>query len=204
MSSALAGPARLAPPPGVIDHRRGTIGMQLFILTEAMLFLMMFFAYFYLGHDAPKWPTEAPKLRLALPMLAILVGSSFVLYFLGEEAQKKGRLARARLGVVVTVVLGVAFLVLQVFEYRDRLKTLLPSSDAYGSIFYAITGLHGAHVVIGLLMLGYVLLLPQEHWGTADRPPHHVLHNVGLYWHFVDAVWVVVVALLYVLPNLSR
>jgi heme/copper-type cytochrome/quinol oxidase subunit 3 len=204
MSTALAGPRRLAPPPGALDHRRGTIGMQLFIVTEAMLFLMLFFTYFYLGHDAAKWPTDAPRLRLALPMLAILVGSSFVLYLVAEEGEKQGRLRRARAGVVITIIMGVTFIVLQVFEYMDRMKTILPTSDAYGSIFYAMTGLHGAHVVLGLLMLGYLLLLPERHWGPADKPPHHVLHNVGLYWHFVDLVWVFIVGLLYVMPNLQR
>lgn len=204
MSSTLVGPVTLTPAPGVIDHRRGTVAMQLFILTEAMLFVMLFFAYFYLGHVAPKWPTEPPKLRLALPMLGILVGSSIVLYLLAERGLKEGRLARARVGVLLTVLLGVVFLVLQVFEYRDRLRTLLPTTNAYGSIFYAITTLHGAHVVLGLLMLCYLLVLPQAQWGPAHRPPHHALHNIGLYWHFVDAVWVVVVALLYVLPNLGR
>lgn len=202
MNTGVAGPQRLAPPPGVLDVRRGTIAMELFILTEAMLFLMLFFTYFYLGHAAARWPTDVPKLRLALPMLAILVSSSVVLYW-GERGEKKGQIGRARLGVIVTVIMGAAFVTLQVFEYLDRARTILPTSDAYGSIFFTITSLHGAHVVLGLLMLGYVLIMPTEHWGPSSKPPHHVLHNVGLYWHFVDTVWVFIVALLYVMPNLT-
>jgi heme/copper-type cytochrome/quinol oxidase subunit 3 len=190
------------PAPDVLDHRRGTVGMGLFILTEAMLFLMLFFTYFYLGHGVPKWPTENPKLHLALPMLAILVMSSVVLYW-GEEGSRKGEYGRARLGVAITLAMGAVFITLQVFEYMDRLKTIQPSSDAYGSIFYTITSLHGAHVVLGMLMLIYVLIMPREQWGPAEKPPHHVLHNVGLYWHFVDAVWVFIVGLLYVMPNLK-
>jgi heme/copper-type cytochrome/quinol oxidase subunit 3 len=79
---------------------------------------------------------------------------------------------------------------------------LKPTTDAYGSIFYTITSLHGAHVALGLLMLLYVLVLPQI--GPGQKPPHRSLHNASLYWHFVDAVWLFIVALLYVAPNLTR
>jgi heme/copper-type cytochrome/quinol oxidase subunit 3 len=87
-----------------------------------------------------------------------------------------------------------------VFEYRDHLKTLKPTTDAYGSLFYTITSIHGLHVVLGLLMLGYVLVLP--HIGpNANKSPHRPLHTASLYWHFVDSVWVIIVTLLYVVPN---
>jgi heme/copper-type cytochrome/quinol oxidase subunit 3 len=89
-----------------------------------------------------------------------------------------------------------------VFEYRDHLKTLKPTTDAYGSIFYTITSFHAAHLILGLLMLCYVFALPEI--GPARKPPHRALHNAGLYWHFVDLIWVVVVVLLYVVPNIRR
>jgi heme/copper-type cytochrome/quinol oxidase subunit 3 len=196
--SVVVAPSQLEIP-AVIDDRRGTWAMAWFITTEAMLFVMLFFAYAYLGHDKPRWPLEAPKLTFALIMLGVLLTSSVVLY-LGEEAEKTGRTGTAKAYVLGTVVLGLIFVTLQVFEYADHLKTLSPFDNAYGSIFYLITSLHGAHVVLGLLMLVYVLLLPQI--GPAEKPPHRALHNAGLYWHFVDVVWVVIVSWLYVAPHL--
>jgi heme/copper-type cytochrome/quinol oxidase subunit 3 len=190
-------------PHGVIDTSRGTWAMGLFILTEAMLFLMLFFSYYYLGHAAPKWPPEPPKLRLPLIMLVLLVSSSVVLTF-GERAARVHQFGRARLFVVATGMLGLMFLGLQAVEYADHLTHLRPSTNAYGSIFYTITSVHAVHVMLGLLMLGYVLVLPVQHMGAATRPPHHALKNAALYWHFVDVVWVLIVALLYVMPNLGR
>jgi heme/copper-type cytochrome/quinol oxidase subunit 3 len=191
-----------AMPHGVIDNRRGTWAMAMFIATEATLFVMLFFSYYYLGHVARgPWPPEPPKLTLPLVMLAVLSISSAVLHA-GERAEQSGQIPRARLSIAATVVLGVAFLVLQALEYRDHLKTLLPTTNAYGSIFYTLTSFHAAHVALGILMLGYVLILPEL--GPGAKPPHRPLHNVSMYWHFVDLVWVVVVALIYVAPNLQR
>jgi heme/copper-type cytochrome/quinol oxidase subunit 3 len=183
-----------------IDASRGTFGMSLAILTEALLFVMMFFAYYYVGHDHEDWPTNAPKLKLALILLAILVTSSFTMVA-AERSLRRGGPRAARLWLLVTIALGAAFLVIQVMEYRSHLKELRPTSSAYGSLFYAITSLHGLHVVAGLLMLIFVALLPTL---RSARSPYRPLHDAGLYWHFVDIVWVFVVGLLYVLPHWSR
>jgi cytochrome c oxidase subunit III len=184
------------------DDRRGTGGMTLFIVTEAALFVMLFFAYFYLGRDESRWPLdEPPKLKLSSIMLAVLLTSSVVLH-LGEHLAKQGKHALARLAISATVALGVAFLVLQFFEYKDHLRTLLPTTDAYGSIFYTITSLHALHLMLGICMLAYVLVLP--HLEHTDRSPYRALHNASLYWHFVDVVWIVIMTLLYYLPNVQR
>jgi heme/copper-type cytochrome/quinol oxidase subunit 3 len=194
--------AAVRMPHGVVDARRGSWAMAMFILTEATLFVMLFFAYYYLGHVARgPWPTEPPKYALALVMLAVLLGSSAVLHA-GERAERAGRRGLARGFVGLTALMGAGFVVLQVLEYREHLKTLTPRTNAYGSIFYTITGVHGAHLVLGLLMLAYVLALPEI--GPAEKPPHRALHNASLYWHFVDLVWVLIVALLYLAPNFRR
>jgi heme/copper-type cytochrome/quinol oxidase subunit 3 len=202
MSSVATTPHREAIPLSVVDHRRGTQAMVMFIITEAMLFLMFFFAYYYLGHDASRWPTELPKLPKALIMLAILLSSSGVLY-VGEEAGKKGQFGRAKFWTGITVLMGIVFLGIQALEYREHLRTLRPTTNAYGSIFYTITSFHAAHVMLGLLMLAYVLILPAPHVGKAEKPPHHGLHNAALYWHFVDVVWLFIVGLLYVAPHVT-
>ena len=199
--TVVAADARTVPIT-VVDHRRGSQAMLMFIIAEAGLFLVFFFAYYYLGHGAAKWPTELPRLPLALVMLVLLLASSAVLYA-GEQAGKRGEFARAKAWTAGTVLMGIVFLSLQALEYREHLKTLRPTDNAYGSIFYTITSFHAAHLVLGLLMLIYVLILPPAHLGKAEKPPHDSLHNAALYWHFVDIVWVFIVGLLYVAPHLT-
>ncbi|HVT05838.1 MAG TPA: cytochrome c oxidase subunit 3 [Polyangia bacterium] len=193
----LSGPLIRDMPP---DKSRGSFAMALTITTEAMLFVSLFFAYFYVGRLQHLWPAHPPKLKMALILLAILAGSSGTIYA-GEHALKKGARVVARLALIVTILLGALFMAIQVLEYLDHLKELTPRTNAYGSLFYVITGFHALHVVAGLLMLIYVACLPD-----LDPPdaPHRPLHNAALYWHFVDVVWVFVVATLYVLPHWTR
>jgi heme/copper-type cytochrome/quinol oxidase subunit 3 len=99
-----------------------------------------------------------------------------------------------------TLFLGAVFLLLTYLEYSEHLRTLTPTSNAYGSVFYTIVTIHGMHVVLGMLMLTWVFLLPR--WEPALRTPHRPYHNVGMYWHFVDTVWVLIVLILYVIPNI--
>lgn len=192
---------RHAPPPiRLIDDRRGTIGMALFIITEATLFVMLFFAYYYVAKGNERWKVETPpKLHYSLPMLGVLAVSSAVLYW-GEQQVKKQRYSSAKLALVGTILLGLGFLVLTAFEYKEELQHITPQSDAYGSIFYTITSLHGAHLCLGLLMLTWVLIMPR--WEPARETPHRPYHNVAMYWHFVDTMWLIIVSILYVVPNI--
>ena len=187
-------------PPVALDSKRGTGGMILFIITEAALFVVLFFAYFYLQRGRPNWVTAPPEVKPALVMLAVFIFSSIALFW-GESRLRAGSESAARASIYVTILLGLVFIVLQMFEYRNRLKIITPTSDAYGSMFYTITTIHGAHVVLGMLMLGYVALLPRLE--PAAKPPHRPMRNAGLYWHFVHAVWIVIVVLLYVMPNMG-
>jgi heme/copper-type cytochrome/quinol oxidase subunit 3 len=182
------------------DAGRGTMGMALAIVTESLLFVVMFFAYFYIGHGHDRWPVKPPALKLALVLLGVLLASSFTLGG-AEHTLKRGARAAARALLFLTILLGVFFTVLQTFEFREHLRELTPASNAYGSLFYVITGLHALHVVVGLLMLVFVACL-----SDLDPPesPHRPLHNAGLYWHFVDVVWIFVVGLLYLLPRWVR
>lgn len=194
-------PTTQAPPPvRRVDDKRGSWGMAFFVATEAALFMAMFFAYYYTDKSNAQWRTEIPpKLHYALPMLAVLLTSSAVLYW-GEQQVKKQRYGAARLALIGTICLGLGFLVLTYFEDMEHLQHLTPRTDAYGSIFYAITTLHGAHVLFGVLMLSWVLVMPR--YEPALYTPHRPYHNVAIYWHFVDTVWIFIVALLYVAPNL--
>ena len=192
--------AAAASIPETIVLDRGTWAMSLFIATEAALFVCLFFSYYYLGQGQPVWPPEPPQFRLALVMLVVLLTSSGILHW-GERRAERGALGAARGATAATAVLGVAFLGLQVLEYRNHLLKLRPTTNAYGSIFYTLTSIHAAHVVLGICMLLFVLALPDI--TGASKPPHRPLHNASLYWHFVDLVWVLIVALIYVAPNVK-
>ena len=178
------------------DEHRGTLGMALAIATEALLFVCLFFGYFYVGHRHPHWPAHPPEIGLALVLLVILLVSSGTLHA-AEKQLKKGAPGAARRGLALTILLGLVFAVVQVLEYRNHLLTLQPRTDAYGSLFYVITTFHALHVAAGLLMLIFVACLPTL---KPAKSPQRPLHNVSLYWHFVDVVWVFVVVLLYLWP----
>jgi heme/copper-type cytochrome/quinol oxidase subunit 1 len=187
-----------APLVTAVDTRRGGMGMSLVIATEAMLFVLLFFAYFFLG----PYPTEdAPSLQYALPMLGILLVSSGVVHW-GERRVRRGKTGQARGALAMTLLLGGMFLALQVTEYRVHLKTLTPQMSAYASVFYTITSFHALHLIVGLLMLGYVLVLPDI--GPTLEAPHHAFRNAARYWHFVDVVWLLVVAVVYLGPHLRH
>lgn len=182
-----------------IDQRRGIWGMWCVIATEGMLFICMFGAYYFLGTNKDRWSEEMPpKLVYALILLVILLTSSFVLEW-GSKQVEKGRFVAGRIAVWVTVLIGLAFLGMQSFEYYDHWKELAPYSNSYGSIFYAITSLHAAHVIFGLMMLCFVGVLPR--YGNTARTPHHTYRAVTFYWHFVDFVWIWIVILLYLIPT---
>lgn len=193
-------PAKLRTLP--IDQTRGIQGVWAVIATEATLFACMFGAYYYLGNNKDRWALEKPP-HLIYPfvLLAILLSSSVVLHW-GEKKVEKKEFRAGRIALWWSVLLGLLFLVLQGFEYASEWSDLTPDSDSYGSIFYTITSLHAAHVIVGVLILMYVGIQP--YYGFARRSPHMPYQVAARYWHFVDAVWVFIVSLLYVIPNIQR
>ena len=193
--------ASRAPHTGVwpIEANRGIYAVWMVILTEGTLFLCLFGSYYFLGADKYRWAVDhPPKLLKAFIMLGILAASSLVVMW-GERLVSEKRYGLARGAVLMTIVMGLVFLAVQVSEYKDHLKTLTPQTDSYGSIFYTITTFHAAHVVMGLLMLGYLSILPN--YGPTQLPPYRPYRVVALYWHFVDVIWFFVVLLLYVIPH---
>lgn len=202
MSTVYTGeaPAEVILQPLGFDQARGKQAMRLFIASEAFLFIMLFFAYFFLSSGDWRWLNQTPpKLTKSIVMLIVLILSSAILRW-GEKRVEHGQFSQGRAALGLTILFGLGFLVLSAFDYKEHLETLTPQMNAYGSIFYTITSFHVAHLILGLLMLGYVLILPRI--GQTDRPPHRAYADAALYWHFVDVVWVFIVGLLFVLPNL--
>lgn len=192
----------------MVSGRRGSeeVGrwaMTLFLINEGTLFACLLSSYFYLALVNPTWPppgVERPSLAIPSVMTGLLLSSSAVLVF-AERGFAAGRRRRYRAGVLITVALGAAFLVLQGVEYADKLRRLSPSQNSYASLFFTITGLHGAHVAFGLLFLLWALL--REVRNTARPPRSLAVSNASWYWHFVDGVWLVIVTSLYLSPHWS-
>jgi heme/copper-type cytochrome/quinol oxidase subunit 3 len=190
----------LLPPPASPRSQVGWWGMVLFCMNEAALFACLIASYFFLRGSVDSFYAEGgryPSLRLPLPMTAILLASSATMWW-GERGIELGNQTRLRAGLMITFVLGAVFLGMQATEYRNN--PIGPTASAYHSVFYTTTGLHGAHVALGLLMNLYVQLRAWRGHFTPDR--HLAVQNAALYWHFVDAVWVVILTALYLSPRL--
>ena len=181
----------------------GWWGMALLITTEAMLFVSLFGAYFYLRFtNGPVWPPagiEKPDLFLPLIMSVILWSSSIPVH-LADSGVKKGNQTRLKLGLLVGFLLGAAFLVVMLaVEWPEKVAEFLPTDNSYGAIFYTLTGLHGTHVLIGLLVSAYVQVRAWK--GDFDELRHVAVQNFAMYWHFVDAMWVLILATVYLSPH---
>jgi heme/copper-type cytochrome/quinol oxidase subunit 3 len=179
-------------------------GMVWLILTESALFATLILSYFYLRfRSSPSWPPggiEDPSLGLPLVMSAILWSSSVPVH-LADRGIRRGSQGALRWGLAAGWVLGVTFIALQLaVEYPELLREFTPRTNSYGSLFFTITGFHALHVVIGLVMSGWV---QARAWrGAFDRYRHVSVQNFAMYWHFVDTVWLFVLLSLYVSPNL--
>ena len=173
------------------------LGMLLFIISEIMVFGAFFTAYFFIrvvgGADWPAEGTELPKLIAGVNTL-ILVSSSLTMHWALEGAKHDNRFA-LQAGITTTFLLGLTFLFVQINEYVHI--GFSPQDHAQGTIFYGLTGLHGAHVFIGLTLLAMVTVRAfRGHFSSAE---HHGVEVPGIYWHFVDIMWIIVYTTVYIL-----
>ena len=178
-------------------------GMLFFITTEAVMFALLLVSYFdvHLTSKGAWTPDGVEEPRLLKPaIMTLLLMVSSVPAYLAETSIRRGDAARMRRYLAATFALGAAFLALQIWEYVERLGKLRPQDDAYGSLFYTITGLHGMHVIAGLLLLAWTFAWSLRGRFTAER--HLMVQNSALYWHFVHGVWLFVFVSLYLLPAL--
>jgi heme/copper-type cytochrome/quinol oxidase subunit 3 len=181
-----------------VERSPGWWAMVWTIATEALLFVYFLFSYFYLASQSTgPWPATGPlDLHLMIPATVILIASS-VAYWWGEHGIKHGNRAQLLIGLMVTLILGVIFLILESKDWSSQ--PFGPQSDAFGSLFYTVTGFHGAHVIVGLLLNIVVQMWALRGDFSADR--HLAVTNAGLYWHFVDIVWLFVFTTFYLTPR---
>jgi cytochrome c oxidase subunit 3 len=173
------------------------LGMLLFIISEVMVFGAFFTAYFFIRvvGDAP-WPGPDDTLPKAIAGMntCILLSSSITVHWALESA-KRGNRFGLQAGILTTFLLGATFLFVQINEYVH--VGFSPADNAQASVFYGLTGLHGAHVFVGLTLLAMVTVRAFRGHFTPEQ--HRGVEVPGIYWHFVDIMWVIVYTTVYIL-----
>jgi cytochrome c oxidase subunit 3 len=174
-----------------------TLGIMLFIISEVMIFGAFFTAYFFIrvvNHDA--WPAHGTTLPEAVAGIntAVLVSSSLTMHW-ALTSIKNGNRFGMQAGITSTFLLGLTFLFVQLNEYVHI--GFSPRDSAQGTVFYSLTGLHGAHVFIGLCLL--LMVVVRSFRGHFSPDSHRGLEIPGIYWHFVDIMWIVVYTTVYVI-----
>ena len=175
-----------------------TLGMLLFIASEIMLFGSFFTAYFFVRvvNGAAQWPPHPFHLPVFVAGVntLVLLTSSFTMHW-ALQSIKRGNRAGLQAGLLLTFLMGLVFLLTQAREYSR--VGFAPHDGAFGTIFYCLTGLHGAHVFIGLSILLFMTIRAFRGHFSPER--HHGVEIGGIYWHFVDVMWIVVYSTVYLL-----
>jgi cytochrome c oxidase subunit III len=172
------------------------IGVMIWLGSELMFFSGLFAAFFTIRSEHSVWPppgTHLDTIRAAI-FTAVLVSSSFTMQKAVFEEEHYNRRS-ARIWVVATLVLGVAFVTNQMTEWL--FLATRPSTNAYGSLFFIMTGLHGLHVFLGLIAM--IFLLGRMKGPAGDPGELSVFQAVSYYWHFVDVVWIGLFSCLFLL-----
>ena len=173
------------------------LGIFLFIASEVMLFGAFFTAYFFVRVVAgTPWPTPPFHLPVFVAGVntLILVTSSFTMHW-ALQSIKRDNHAGLQAGLLLTFLMGLTFLLTQVVEYAR--VGFAPGDNSFATVFYCLTGLHGAHVFVGLTLLCFASIRAfRGHFS----PDHHLgVELPGIYWHFVDVMWIVVYTTVYII-----
>jgi len=177
---------------------RGTVGMACLIVAEAAIFIIFVVAYiFYIGKSI-SGPTPAQVLELPIFGTICLLSSSITVHF-ASSALRKNNLHGCTAFLAGTVLLGAIFLATTAREWYHLIyeKGLTIQTNLFGTTYYSLVGLHATHVVVGLILLSTTLAFSLT--GHLKEEHEKKLEVLSLYWHFVDAVWVVVFLVVYVL-----
>jgi heme/copper-type cytochrome/quinol oxidase subunit 3 len=200
----------MVKPHPVTGLPNGKLGIWLFLASEVMLFGALFSSYVLLRTGAAHWPPIEPgeaaqlssqilNVPLATLNTAVLITSSITMV-MAWASLKLNSLPRFRLYLGATIVLALVFLVVKYFEYSHKFEQgHFPSHNNFYAIYFTLTGLHGLHIVGGILVNFYLLTLGSKLWKTDPEQFTNRIENAGLYWHFVDLVWIFLFPALYLL-----
>ena len=196
--------------PHGADHPETTTGlphtklaMWIFLASECMLFGALITTYvLYRGRSmVPPVPADVFDIPYTSVSSFVLLTSSLTMVLALSAAQDRDT-GRMRLWLLTTALLGMTFVGGQVYEftafYNEELKL---STNLFGTTFYVLTGFHGVHVTVGILML--LSLVAFSSVKRLPEDPSFPIEMVGLYWHFVDIVWIVIFTVVYLIPTPS-
>jgi heme/copper-type cytochrome/quinol oxidase subunit 3 len=178
------------------------LGIWLFLASEVMLFGALFSSYILLRTGAPSWP-HGRDLGLNVPLATlntmILIGSS-VTVVLSWASLRLGDLKKFRLYMGLTLLCALGFLVIKYIEYMEKFHHgHFPGTNTFFAIYFTLTGLHGLHVIGGMIVNGYLWGPGTKMWKTDPQRFTNRIEVAGLYWHFVDLVWIFLFPTLYLL-----
>jgi len=176
--------------------------MKLVIGTEATFFLSLIMAYVYFSKVTGFAPAEVGRLSIKnTGIFSVLLVSSSFTFERAAAGFRKGSIKQLKIWLLVTIALGAVFLYGQGMEYAKLLREhVSPGGSMFGSSFFTLTGFHGLHVLAGLVLLGIITTL--AFLGDYNKRPSTAISTIGMYWHFVDVVWLFVFTIVYVLPHL--
>lgn len=178
----------------------GWWGMVFFLGTEVVLFGGLFASFFVIRDDVPAvWARAHEHVAHAVPLVTvntlILMASGGTMHWALHAIRKDDRRA-FKLGLVLTLVLGATFLVIQMREYASLMAAgITLGADQFGSVFYMLTGTHAFHVFLGLVLIGIVTV--RAFLGQFDSKRHVAVDAFAIYWHFVDVVWIILYLVVY-------
>ena len=173
------------------------LGMVLFVASEAMFFAAFFGGYFTIKANASEWPpagTPHLKIDIATVLTVILIVSSVTVQ-LSLRSIRGGNHSRSTVWLGITILLGICFLSLQLYDYSQLGFGL--KDGVFGTLFYVMTGIHMAHVVGGVVFLALVFV--QARRGRLSATRHDPLAAGAIYWDFVDVVWLCLFTVFYLL-----
>jgi len=177
------------------------LGIWLFLASEVMLFGALFSSYILLRVGATEWPQGADILNVPLATFntVVLITSSITMV-MSWAALQMNDFRKYRLYMGATFMAGVIFLIVKAIEYGDKFSHhLYPSNNTFMAIYFTLTGLHGLHIIGGMIVNGYFLGPGSKMWKTEPERFTNRIEVAGLYWHFVDLVWIFLFPVLYLL-----
>ncbi len=184
------------PDTGLFNAK---VGVWLFLASEVMLFGALFTTYILLRVGAPEWPHGELDVPLATFNTAVLISSSITMVMAWASLMMK-QFGRFRLFMGLTILLGAVFLVAKGFEYSHHIAAgELPNKSTFFAIYFTMTGLHGLHVIGGMIVNSYFWFTGGRMWKTQPDRFTNRIEVAGLYWHFVDLVWIFLFPVLYLL-----
>ena len=186
------------PDTGLVNAK---LGIRLFLASEVMLFGGLFSAYILLRIGAETWPEGATILNVPLATLntVVLISSSITMVMAWASLVRKD-INRYRLYNYATIACGLIFLTVKYFEYSAKLHHgLFPSESTFLAIYFTLTGLHGLHVIGGMLTLAYLQFIGSRMWKTDPVRFTGRVECAGLFWHLVDLVWIFLFPTLYLM-----